>query len=292
MKPTVLVLDVNYLAYRAFHTTGGLKWQGQGTGVTYGLFRDVVGLQERFGASHVVFCFDHGRNKRKELLPDYKKKRGEKKQSPEHRKAYASLEKEVKTLKEEYLPYLGYENVLYQDGYEADDIIASWCKVNKGKCEIVVVTGDGDMLQVLDRGISIFNPTSKKVETFDSFFKEWRIEPRAWASVKAIAGCSTDQVPGVKGVGEKTAALFLRGELEGRYARWNGPIHEWMDDGGYDKSLQLVKLPLQGCIKPVLVKDSIDLKRWRKLTTRLGMSSLKDTRPGFGFKIKTTKLED
>jgi DNA polymerase I len=293
MKPSWLLLDVNYLAHRAMHSTGGLKWAGQATGVTYGIFRDVLQMQEQFGAAHVVFCFDHGYGIRKQMLKEYKSDRAAKKRSMSEDQllAYKLLEKEIVGLKESILPYLGYENVLYQDGYEADDMIAMWCKVNRDEGNVIVVTADKDMLQILDRDVCLYNPTSKKVTTQQSFYDEWKLNPKEWAAVKAVAGCSTDQVPGVPGVGEKTAAIYFRGEMADKHAKAHKAIDDWIESGNFDKSLKLVKLPLDGCKAVKAVKDKVDLARWKKLCDKLSMKSIRDKVPGHGFGIGTMSVK-
>jgi len=287
MSKTWLVLDVNYLAHRAMHTTGKLKWAGQATGVTYGLFRDIIQMQEQFGADHIVFCFDHGRGIRKTMLKEYKSEREKKKKkwTPEQVQAYKLLEKEIGLLKEMYLPFVGYENILYQDGYEADDHIGQFCKTHTNIGDIVVVTADKDMYQVLREGVIIYNPTSKQVTTMDSFYKDWKLNPKKWTSIKAIAGCATDQVPGIPGVGEKTAAKYLRGEMTDKDAKANAKIDDWIFNGGFDKSKELVTLPLDGCDTHTPIEDEIDPKRWKKFCAKLGMKSLIDKIPGFGFGI-------
>jgi DNA polymerase-1 len=69
------------------------------------------------------------------------------------------------------------------------------------------------MFQCLRPGVELLNPISKRVTTEGDFKEEWGLDPSDWATVLAIAGCDTDDVPGVEGVGLITAAKYLRGEL-------------------------------------------------------------------------------
>lgn len=292
MKKTWLVLDVNYLAHRAFHTTGSLKWGKVQTGVTYGLFRDILNLQERFGAQHLAFCFDYGKSIRKEILPCYKKKRNILKLSDQHKVAYGALEKEVNLLREMYLPYLGFENVFFQKGYEADDVIAQVCReVLDRKDDAVIVSADKDLWQLLQKGICMYNPHHKTIATHKSFFEEWGMLPDHWPKIKAVAGCSTDEIPGITGVGEKTAKAFYLGKLTNDHKMYQ-PIVDWVISDKYRLNFTLVKLPLEGCERVKLVEDKINLPNWRRLTKRLGMKSLQNRNPGVGFGFKKVPLGD
>jgi 5'-3' exonuclease len=184
--------------------------------------------------------------------------------------------------------------VFYQDGYEADDIIASVCDNTPAKDEVVVVSGDKDLLQLLSARVFVWQPTHRQVMTVKSFQdRYYGLHPQHWARVKAIAGCSTDDVPGVKGVGDATAAKFLMGLKTNKADE----IEAWLVSNQYRKNLDLVRLPYTGTPDYPPVQDMVDTRRWRKLTTRLGMKSLADLAPrpveGFGLrKVAIRKATD
>lgn len=281
VNKTWLVLDVNYLMHRAFHIFGGLSYGKEGgTGAVYGVFRDIIRLQDQHATSDIVFCFDHGRKlKRQEVCPGYKKKRHSRRLEGIEEEAVNELRRQINLLKTEYLPYLGYENVFYQKGYEADDVIASVVKNTPTQDEVVIVSGDKDLYQLISRRVCVWHPKSseeQKCWTEESFKKEYGIPPDFWKHVKAIAGCKTDEVPGLKGVGEKTACKFLLKQATPRIEKL---VNDWMNTGGYFTSLDLVRLPYTGTNDFVPKQDEVNVAHWRKLTKRLGMKSLVDQHP-------------
>lgn len=279
MSKTWLLLDMGYLCYRAFFTTGGLSFQASPTGVVFGVLRDLLTLSDRFGTHRMVFCFDHGKGLREKEYKGYKKSRRDKVLSDEEQTAIDGMRKQVDLLKREYLTELGYPNILYKDGYEADDLIAGVVEQHTQPDNFVIVSADHDLYQILSKSVSIYNPRTKELTTEESFRAQWNISPKQWVRVKAIAGCKTDDVPGVVGVGEKTAARYVAGVIE------EGKIYErirsWVRGEEYDRNIHLVRLPypMLGGIK-IEEHDPPDQKAWARLTERLGMDSLRDGAAG------------
>lgn len=270
-----LLLDVNYLAYRAYYTTGQLSYKEVKTGVIYGLLRDIINLQSDFHTNHIAFCFDVGVSKRKVMYPEYKANRyvdmGE-----DELMAIGELKNQVKLLRRVYLRELGYTNIFWQKGYEADDIIASvineGCKEHLG-AEFIIVSGDQDMFQLLRPNVTVWNPTKKKMTTLQSFKKEYGINAKDWAFCKAIAGCKSDNVKGIYGVGEKTACKFIRKELD-RKSKAYKDIEASIVRLGLN--LAVVKLPLEGVEEFHLDTDNKpNLKGWHKVLEKFGIKSLR-----------------
>lgn len=282
MKTTWLLLDVNYLCYRSLFSTGGLSHKGEGTGVVFGVLRDIKNLQDLHNTDHIAFCFDYGVSFRKNIYPGYKNRKD--KLEPHVRKDF---NRQVRKLRTEYLEEVGFKNVLYAEGYEADDIIAAVVEeYQQTDVEFIVVSADKDLYQLLTfPNVSIWHPTKDKMVTAVSFTQQWGIPPDLWVHVKAIAGCSTDTIPGVEGVGEKTAAKYVGGLPLGKATRLKikGMKPIWK------RNLSLVKLPYPGTPVYELEADKVSNKAWRALTDRLGMTTLrestkprKETRQGFG----------
>lgn len=279
-----LILDCNFLVWRAHHGTGHLKGprDPSPTGAIFGFFRGLPELQQRFATTGTVFCFDHGRSKRYELCKSYKSNRAN---DPEKVKIRKKVHKQIERLKTRYLRRVGYKNILYEEGYEADDIIASvvrsiLTKTDQDKCYIV--SADKDLFQLLDCGLTygprvfVYNPTSKVAHDRNSFEKTFGINPTHWQTVKALAGCSTDKIPGIAGVGEATAIKFLTTGVtgvKGEAMRTALQDKKWMK-----RQMKLVGLPFPGCPTFKLKsKDSIvDPAAYNKLMDKLGFQSLKD----------------
>lgn len=274
MTNTWLILDVSYLCHRAFHTTGELTHKEIPTGVIYGFLRDVVGLCEQHDTSKVVFCFDREKNLRKKILPSYKTKRHLNK-TPQELAAREVLMKQIKSLRMDYLPRIGFQNVLSEVGYEADDIIASVCQNSIGPDdEAIVVSADEDLFQLLSGQVRIWNPHKGKCYTLQAFTRDFGIKPSKWARVKAIAGCKGDDVPGVDGVGDKTAAKFIRGECNEDSKAFKD-IQDWLPR--VKENMRLVRLPFEGTPVFDLTPDRFSIQGWRSVLTDLGMKSLART---------------
>lgn len=276
---TWLVIDVSCICYRAFHSTGDLSYKEVPTGVLYGFFRDIVYLQDRFNTDKIVFCFDKGRSFRYDLLPSYKRTRKKKYASApkEERRARAALKDQIKLLRRKYLKYLGYKNILSKSRFEADDIIASVVKNLPTGDEAIIVSSDSDMLQLLKSNVNIYNPHQKRTVTKTTFLREFRIRPFHWVNVKAIVGCPTDDIKGVKGIGIPTAIKFLTHNLKPG-AKKDSILHN-PGFSQWSENIKLVKLPFPGTPVFKLQEDEVTAKKWIRLCKKLGMRSLMQNPP-------------
>lgn len=268
-----LILDCNYLCYRAFYTTGQLTWHGDATGVAYGFLKEVKNLMELFGFSRVVFAWDHGRPLRAKLFPGYKQTtQRTKTRTIEERQALEGMQTQVHRLKFEWLPRIGFRNVIFKKGYEADDVIAEACKQLWKKPKIIV-SADKDLYQCLDQDTRLWNPQKKVFYGVYDFEQEFfGISPREWRKVKAIAGCATDNVPGIKGVGEKSVAKYLADKLPESSAMY-AKIQD-CETSQLDKNFPLVKLPWPGLGPLKLREGEVSLAAWKRVVSELGMVTL------------------
>ncbi len=271
MNHTHLLIDVSCLAYRALHTVGQLDYEGETTGVLFGVFREVKMLCERFSPTTTTFCFDGRRLERKKIYPEYKE--GRKKEStPEEAEARQGLYSQLKLMRDELLSEIGFRNVFHRDGYEADDLIASVCIEMPKKHIAIIISTDNDLWQLLvDGRVVIYSPTLKVLFTAKLFRDMWGIDPFLWADVKALAGCTSDNVKGIKGVGLHKATKFLSGGMKDSEVAF-GAIIEGNDT--YNRNLELVRLPFAGTPKCKLRKDQFDERAWDKVMSRFGMVSL------------------
>lgn len=278
-----LLIDVSALAYRAMHVMASLSFEGETTGAVFGLFQSVISLQELFSTNRVVWCFDGGYGKRLEISRSYKQGRHEGK-TEEEEQAYIDMQQQIKRLRVDYLPAVGFKNIFWQKGYEADDVIASVCNNLPRGEQAIIVSSDSDLFQLLSEDkVSVWLPSKSKSVTWSSFFRERGINPSMWADVKAIAGCSSDHVIGIRGVGEKTAIKFLSGQL-----KLETKAHHAIVTGNsiWRGNLRLVELPFPGTQDFHVQDDHIEEGAWEQLMDRLGMKTLKkdrrSRRVGFG----------
>jgi DNA polymerase I len=271
-----ILMDVNYLAWRAHYSTGQLAYMGDTTGVIFGVLKEIQQARERFPDHKFVFCFDHGKGIREEMLPCYKETRRKKKLDDEEVEIWVSFKSQVKKLKTKILGQLGFANVFYQEGYEADDIIAKFCitaqQTLPDKHDIIIYSDDQDLYQLLTPSVTIYKPRTKVSYSFRNFKKMYKIKPKQWAKVKAIAGCKSDDVPGVEGVGETTAIKYLRGELTpGSRLRVRIEEQEEM----WRANLPIVRLPLEGCKAPVMSRDTYTDQKWNEVIEEYAMNTLR-----------------
>lgn len=264
---TWLVIDGNYLCHRAFYTVGSLV-----EGTVFGFLKDFFTLQERFDTKKVVFCFDSRDSKRKEKYPNYKSGREMKRNNSTDEEAEMRRQfyMQVIKLRRKTLPGLGYSNIFMENGYEADDIIASVVMMSIPKEDsVIMVSADKDLYQLLaGTRIIFYNPQKGQAVTQDSFIQEYGISPKSWIKVKAIAGCNTDSIEGIKGVGEKTAIKHLLGH--------NTKFSLEILNAGemIKRNTSLVRLPYKGTPVFELKPDKIDKKSFQEQLKELGFESL------------------
>ena len=265
-----LIIDGNFLAYRAFYTVGHLTHMDESTGMAYGFLREVNLLKDRFDTDRVFFCFDYGGpGKRRELSDVYKNK--QKEYTEEETETHKNFRSQLKRFRTKILPALGYRNVFVQRGYEADDIIGALMDRFDPE-HTVIVSADKDLWQLMRENVCCYDPREKKITTAKSFYKEWGIPPEMWPHVLALAGCDTDNVIGVKGVGLKTAAKFFQGKLKlesQTYKRIKSDLKIHNDN------LPLVRLPFPGTSTPRLREDELTKEKWDAVMDELGFKTMR-----------------
>ncbi len=263
-KQKWLLIDVSYLAWRAFYTTGQLSHDDMGTGVIFGILREVLYLQELFDTNYIAFCFDHGANLRRAQCATYKANRV-------IQEGFDEVKRQLKLLRTKILKEAGFHNICYDKGYEADDIIASICRDLQKNQSAIVVSADHDLYQLLGSQVKIWNPQKKEMLTIEKFTEEWGMEPTAWVDVKCIAGCSSDNIAGIHGVGEKTAAKFLNGKLNANSKGFKSIVS---GNSVWKKNRSLIQLPYPGVKKFVLRVNEVTPEKWNAVAKQLGMKTL------------------
>ncbi len=244
-RGTPVLIDCDYLGHQAGYSFRDLENAGEPTGVIYGFLMRLLSIGETLHSNHFLFCWDSRESARRDIFPDYKSHRRSK-SSPDR----AAIHRQFDTLRCRALLDLGFVNVFQQSGREADDLIAALAQHLIGGAYIV--SADEDLYQILYPRIRMFNPTSQKVTTRETFQKEYRINPEEWTLVKAIAGCNSDDIPGVPGVGIVRAIQHIREEL--------APLHPLRQKIVENHSLvnrnyKLVQLPFPGTITPTISGD-------------------------------------
>ncbi len=208
MKKKIVLIDGSSYIYRAFYALPPLKSpKGEPTGAIYGFLRMISSLMRDISPEYIAVVFDlPGKTFRHEAYKEYKANR---KETPDELKVQIPKIKEL-------LKLWGIK-ILEIPGYEADDIIATIAKkAEKEGFEVIVVTPDKDMMQLVDENIKILNPVTGEIFNREKVKEKYGIYPEQFVEYLAMIGDSVDNIIGVKGVGPKTAAKLLNvyGSLE------------------------------------------------------------------------------
>jgi DNA polymerase-1 len=271
-----LLLDSNYLCWRAFHALKNQQFtdaKGVATEMLYGFMRDIVFFQDVHNTQRIVFCFDHKPLLRHNIYPDYKKGRTsleEDKHNGEYEKLQV-MRRQILKLRDNILTDIGFKNVFHQKGYEADDVIASLCKSLKQDEEAIIIASDADLWQLLSPQVCIWNPRTREAITHESFKKTHGIPAKKWIKVKAIAGCNSDKIPGIKGVGEMTALRYLRREIPKSSKAYQSIL---AGSEIIKRNIKLVELPFEGTPTFTMRDDRGCRERWSAVMNRFDMASL------------------
>lgn len=238
----LILLDVHGLAYRSLYTLGDLSIEDIGTGVIFGIMSTLLHLGKKFKSNDFVFCFDSKKSIRREMYPEYKMKRSQD-LSDEDRYKRKEMFFQLNLFRQKYLPQMGFKNIFLQEGYEADDLMAKICAEYVD--DIVMVTSDEDMYQCLYPHVKMYKPSKNELMDTNQFSNKYGIPFWKWPWVKAYAGCSTDNVQGIAGVGEKTAIKFINNKLNPT-TKTHANISSPEGLITYERNIPLVQLPLKG----------------------------------------------
>ncbi|MCJ0931083.1 5'-3' exonuclease [Virgibacillus halodenitrificans] len=208
-KNNILLVDGMALLFRGFFATafrGNFMMTSKGipTNGVYQFLRYFLDAVQTFEPTHVICCWDMGsKTFRSELYNEYKANRGE---PPVELIPQFELVKEVTEAFN--MPNIGITN------YEADDCIGTLAKAYSEENQVIILTGDQDILQLVDEGISvaIMRKGQGNYEIFDvnNFYDKKGIHPNQIVDLKGLMGDSSDNYPGVKGIGEKTALKLIK----------------------------------------------------------------------------------
>lgn len=212
----VMLVDGMALLFRAFYATsyGGYirkTKEGLPTNAVYGFLQYFFDAVSTFEPSHVVCCWDMGKGTfRTEKYDGYKSNRIE---APLELIPQFDLVKEV-------VAELGVPNIGLA-GYEADDCIGTLASCYSDNSEVYILTGDHDMLQLIDENVKVVimkkGRSNYKVYDLAELLEDKGLTPRQVIDLKGFMGDTSDNYPGVKGIGEKTALKLLTeyGTVEG-----------------------------------------------------------------------------
>ncbi|MCT8561342.1 DNA polymerase I [Glaesserella parasuis] len=202
-KNLLVLVDGSSYLYRAFHAFPPLtNKQGEPTGAMYGVLNMLKSLIAQVEPSHIAVVFDaKGKTFRDELFEQYKSHRPP--MPDELRSQIQPLHAMIKALG---IPLLSIE------GVEADDVIGTLAvQASQAGKHVLISTGDKDMAQLVNDHIMLINTMNNTLLDREGVIEKYGIPPELIIDYLALLGDSSDNIPGVKGVGEKTAIALLQG---------------------------------------------------------------------------------
>lgn len=213
MKKTITVIDTFGFLFRSYFALPPLRSrEGFPTGLLTGFINFISNIGKDFQTDYIVFALDaKGNTFRNELYDGYKAHRPD---VPE------DLLKQL-PIAISWIEQMGFKTAI-RTGFEADDIVASIAHDAKIKgLEVRIVSHDKDLYQLIDDDtIYLFDPTKKVIINEEKCFEKYGVHPSQFTDYQSLLGDSADNIPGVKGIGAKTAEALIKefGTLENIYA--------------------------------------------------------------------------
>jgi DNA polymerase-1 len=280
----LILIDGHSLAYRAFHALPeDMKTaQGELTNAVYGFTSMLLNVLRDEQPTHIAVTFDKGRPFRHDIYPDYKAHRAE---MPDE--LCSQMERVRQVVETLGIP------IFELEGYEADDLLGTLARqAGEQGVDTLIVTGDMDLLQLVDERTRVLTSRWRFSDTvvydLEGVKQRYGLPPTQLVDLKAIMGDKSDNIPGVRGVGEKTGIKLLQqyGQLEAIYehldeapARFRNKLKEGREMAFLSRQLATivrdapVQLDLDAChVRPFDIESVLDLFQeleFRSLAERL-----------------------
>ncbi|HEU0297707.1 MAG TPA: DNA polymerase I [Anaerolineales bacterium] len=227
MPPTLYLIDGHALAYRMYFALtavgGSQRWQtskGEPTAGIYGFARELLRIIEQEKPEYLAVAFDVGKTFRDELFPAYK---GTREKMPD------DLSPQIKRIRQ----LVDVFNIprLEMEGYEADDVLGSVARLAAEQgLGVKIVTGDRDLLQLVNKRTVVYLAGDDQNYIRDEdVVKKLGVLPSQVVDYKALVGDKSDNIPGVAGIGEKTAIALIEkyGTLDNIYSHIDEIENRW-----------------------------------------------------------------
>ncbi len=252
MPPTLYLIDGHALAYRMyFALTAGAssqRWQtstGEPTAGIYGFARELVRILEKETPEYLAVAFDVGKTFRDDIFPEYK---GTREKMPD------DLRPQIDRIRQMVDAF----NIprLEMDGFEADDVLGTIARIAAEQgLGVKIITGDRDLLQLVNERTAVYLAGDDQTYITDAdVIKKLGVRADQVVDYKAIVGDTSDNIPGVKGVGEKTAIALLEkfNTLDAIYQnidqvenRWKGKLEASKESAYMSRDLALIRTDLK-----------------------------------------------
>jgi DNA polymerase-1 len=280
------LIDGHALAYRMYYALtgyssgGATRWQtskGEPTAGIFGFARELLRIYEQEKPDYLAVAFDTGKTFRDEIFPDYKATR-------------AKMPDDLRAQIERIRQMVDAFNVprLEMEGFEADDVLGSVARWGAAQgLGVKIITGDRDLLQLVDeRTIVYLAGDDQNYITADDVIGKLHVRPEQVVDYKAIVGDKSDNIPGVPGVGEKTAEALLAKytTLDNIYAhldevepRWRTKLEAGKESAYMSRDLAAIRTDLPVALDLEQAKpDAFDPAKVEALFRELEFRSLVD----------------
>jgi len=251
MPSTLYLIDGHALAYRMYFalTAGGssTRWQtskGEPTAGTYGFARELLRIIEQEKPDYIAVAFDTGKTFRDKIFPAYK---GTRAKMPD------DLSPQIGRIRELVDAF----NIprLEMEGYEADDVLGSIARIAAGQgLGVKIITGDRDLLQLVNERTAVYLAgDDQNYITDEDVIKKLGVRPAQVVDYKALVGDKSDNIPGVAGIGEKTAISLIEKfqTLDNIYQnidqvenRWRNKLEQNKENAFMSRELAQIKTDL------------------------------------------------
>jgi DNA polymerase-1 len=274
-RERLFIIDGSSYIYRAFHAIPYFSNdKGLPTNAVYGFTQMLLKLIKGYSPDHLAVAFDaKGPTFRHKLFSDYKATR-------------PSMPEELRP----QLPYIREVVAAYNiaalevEGYEADDIIGTLARrCGERKIDVVMVTGDKDMMQLVDENTSMLDTMKEKRYGVDEVVEKFGVEPHRVVEVMALMGDSSDNIPGVPGIGPKGARKLIQefgtidhlykeiDKVTGRAMKENLISNEKLARLSRELAVIDINAPVE-CAFEELVTSEPDIERLKELFKELGFN--------------------
>ena len=296
----ILLLDSNSIMNRAFYALPPLtNSEGLHTNAVYGFVNMLFKMYEEIKPDHVVATFD--RKAPTFRHTEYAEYKAGRKKMPEELREQFPVVKEL-------LKYMAV-NIFEIDGYEADDLIGTLATFSeKNNMEVYILTGDRDALQLASDNIKVIitkkGVTEKEIYDRERMVKDFGVTPKEFIDVKGLMGDSSDNIPGVPGIGEKTAYKLIQTygsienllmhveEISGKKVKEN--LINYSEQAIFSKKLATIitEVPVELDLEDIKSKDAFDKEAIKKMFYKLQFKSLVDKIPVHEIEESTEETEN
>jgi DNA polymerase I len=200
-RPKLFLIDGSSYIYRAFYAIGHLSnSKGLPTNAIYGFTQMLLKVLKEHQPEYLAVIFDSkAPTFRSEVYKEYKANR------PAMPDGMTPQIPYIKKIIEGYRIAL-----LEMDGYEADDLIGTVAKRLESEADVVIITGDKDILQLVNDRVQVYDPMKEKRLGAEEVIQRFGVSPEQVVEVMGLAGDAIDNIPGVPGIGEKTAIQLIK----------------------------------------------------------------------------------